>query len=177
MTNNVLVDPARPQFTPVTAEIPSQSVIDRIPEEILQLDLSPVATRLRNKYGWTESDIERVELEYRMFLTIVQENLGTHDQLVPTPIVDAYWHLHILFSRLYSRQCHQLFDRYLHHEPTDGTKENRDELEEQGICDYLGTGDLYEKRFGYRPPEYHPEEYARVGSGPGKCWCSGAPVN
>ena len=48
--------------------------------------------------------------------------------LVPTKDMDEFWHMHILHTKFYMKDCQNLFGRYLHHTPSDehGVSELRD---------------------------------------------------
>jgi len=53
------------------------------------------------------------------------------DPIVPSPLVDLVWHTHILDTERYKRDSLRLFGFYLHHAPSFGGSEEKDELRQQ----------------------------------------------
>lgn len=79
-----------------------------------------------NKLGWDQSDLELAEREYRRFLTLIVLNPGK--AIVPTKLVDEFWHQHILDTQAYGDDCHQVFGAFVHHYPYFGINGKEDKL-------------------------------------------------
>lgn len=90
---------------------------------------------------WQMNDAIICLQRYKNFLWLQKKYIGT--PLVPTREIDECWHNHILFTRLYVRDCLQIFGHYLHHDPFP-IGQDTTEL----IQDYLNTKTLYEAEFG-----------------------------
>lgn len=79
------------------------------------LDLTPMVSKLRGpKYLWTEERIDAAVQGYRAFLSSAQDEPENQD-------VDEVWHLHILDTQKYAKDCVDLFGGFLHHVPSYGT--------------------------------------------------------
>lgn len=109
--------------------------------------------RLKHKYT-TSSEAEMsaeqwdaAELEYRRFLTL--KCLYPAVALVPSKQVDALWHAHILDTRAYREDCHQVFGRFIDHYPYFGIYGQEDQQELKNA--FAHTVALYEKHFGAYP--------------------------
>ena len=116
---------------------------------IFSIDLSMVKLKLMDTdegTGWSAEQCERVELEYRRYLTLSRQypNKG----VVPSKMVDAFWHFHILDTQAYAEDCQKVFGYFLHHYPYFGM---RGEEDAQALGEaYDETLSLYESHFG--PP-------------------------
>lgn len=116
---------------------------------VCRLDLK----RLKHKY--TESseaemsaaEWDMAELEYRRFLTL--KRFYPSVALVPSKIVDAIWHAHILDTRAYREDCQQVFGRFIDHYPYFGIYGQDDYQELKNA--FAQTVALYEKHFGAYP--------------------------
>lgn len=82
--------------------------------------------------------------EYRRFLAI-KAVLGT---AVPPPCIDAVYHVHLTFTRSYSRFCDAMGLGFVHHEPCEGTPGNEEALD----AAYERTLATYRAAFGAEPP-------------------------
>lgn len=51
---------------------------------------------------------------YRQFLWLCAQDEGVQ---VPSPAIDAVWHLHLLDTRAYAEFCDQVIGRMIHHSP------------------------------------------------------------
>lgn len=80
-----------------------------------QLDLGSISARLRKEYQWPASRISAATRRYKLFL---RSAVGRKDA-VPMNHRDAdeVWHLHILDSQKYARDCETIFGSYFHHIP------------------------------------------------------------
>jgi hypothetical protein len=106
--------------------------------------------------------------EYKRFLTM-KKNFPKLE-LSPSPMVDEVWHLHILDTRQYMKDCDRIFGNYIHHSPSFGDSEE----EKHHMGDrYEETLRIYEQLFKESPPEWI---WPRIHSaGCGSC-STGAPL-
>lgn len=84
---------------------------------IANLDLEPVAYKLRTKLKWPEERIEQAIEAYRKFLQQVRDaGQGAYHR--PTSEdVDEVWHAHILHTRKYAEDCAAALGWFFHHTP------------------------------------------------------------
>ena len=115
------------------------------------LDLSGIRMKLADPdegKGYSESELDLREGEYRKFLALHLANAGV--DIVPCKLVDEFWHQHILDTRAYHEDCDAIFGEYLHHFPYFGM---RGEDDAQALQDaYADTLGRYRTAFG-EPPE------------------------
>ena len=118
----------------------------------------PFHHRLARENGWTAGFTARVISEYRRFLLLAM--VAGHP-VSPSDQVDQAWHLHLLYTRSYwDRLCGQVLGRPLHHEPTEG---GREEAVKFGDW-YARTLDSYRRIFEVDPPaEIWPDAHTRFG--------------
>lgn len=88
-----------------------------IDPDIAALDLDPMAYKLHLDEGWELDRIDRAIADYRRFLQAIRDSDG---KMVPTRIMDAVWHHHILDTEKYMADCQRLFGGYVHHYPYSG---------------------------------------------------------
>lgn len=88
------------------ARAPSPLVI------LANLDLTRVKERLQ-LIGWNKDKTERVEVEYKRFLKFHILHKGVKHE--PTVDVDQMWHVHILDTARYRKDCDLIFGHYLDH--------------------------------------------------------------
>lgn len=74
---------------------------------------------------WDLARAEDAVRNYKRYMAVTKALGGV--QLVPNGDIDEIWHMHILDTRAYTRDCEQLFGEYLHHYPYFGMlgEENR----------------------------------------------------
>ena len=117
---------------------------------IADLDLTMVKSKLADpdeSLGWSPEYSDRVEAEYRRYLALSR---GYPDKaIVPSKIVDAFWHAHILDTQAYVADCERIFGFFLHHYPYFGMR-GEDDARALGAA-YDETLDLYEQHFGAPP--------------------------
>jgi len=123
----------------------------QIVEGIQGLDLGPIKFKLMDRQegeGWTREFVERMELEYRRFLTLLAKY--PLEPIAPGKDVDRFWHAHILDTQKYSDDCERVFGCYLHHFPYFGMRGAHDAaaLAEAGER----TRELYAAEFGPAAP-------------------------
>lgn len=90
----------------------------RIHPSIEALDFSRIKHKLMvNDEGdmWTYEQCELAEREYKRFLTLIK--LNPKRQIVPTKLMDKFWHQHILDTAAYYRDCMETFGFFIHHFP------------------------------------------------------------
>lgn len=135
----------------------------QFPPVIQSLDLSDIRKRLeRIEKRFTDTQVLRMENEYRKFLTLLY--LYPNEELVPSPEADIFWHQHILSTRKYQDDCLRVFGSFLHHTP--------ESLESDAFCAdaedaWKRSAFLYEREFG---APYSPYCETLVGAvSQGKC--------
>lgn len=80
------------------------------------LDLEAIKGKAMEEQSWSANYTSRVANEYMRFLyvTLFHDTVG-----VPSRDVDVIWHLHILDTVKYMKDCHTVFQRpFLHHRPS-----------------------------------------------------------
>lgn len=86
--------------------------------DIATLNLEPIAFKVCMDEGWSVSEVDAIELEYRAFLQAHRNNPDMF--LVPSRKIDKFWHHHILDTEKYIADCELLFGKYMHHYPYSG---------------------------------------------------------
>lgn len=97
--------------------------------------------------SWSDALCEYAESEYRKFLTL--KKLNPKVSLVPSKLVDKFWHEHILDTASYEKDCQQVFGHFIHHYPYFGLDGEKDQANLQNS--FNETIALYEERFGTFP--------------------------
>lgn len=110
-------------------------------EFIQRLDLNYIIVRMIDKKSWSPVDAEATVRKYKNFLIlkIIYPQLSC----VPTSEIDEIWHEHILHTKNYMRDCEQIFGHFLHHNPSDGSDDDKELL----AALYNKTKQLYEEHF------------------------------
>lgn len=88
---------------------------------IAALDLACIKAKLMHVpsgEGWTVAYADRVETEYRRFLTLMK--LFPNELAAPLVDVDIFWHYHILDTVKYAADCAAALGYFLHHDPSLG---------------------------------------------------------
>lgn len=101
------------------------------------LDLTPVMQRVRKAHNLDAATAARAELLYRQFLQLHKKHPDA--KLIPSRLVDAVWHEHLLDSQKYIADCEALFGSYLHHNPG---------IIGEGSPYWVQTRALYAQEFG-----------------------------
>lgn len=89
--------------------------------KIDDLDLNQIIVKSMHKnsgYGWEQELAEEVAVMYRAFLFLCKTY--PEETIVPIKEVDEFWHLHILDTQKYHKDCQNIFGYYLHHFPYAG---------------------------------------------------------
>ena len=82
------------------------------------IDFSMVKLKLMDaeeSEGWGADYCDRVEREYRRYLGLSRRYPDR--AIVPSKIVDKFWHVHILDTQAYAEDCARAFGYFLHHYP------------------------------------------------------------
>ena len=112
-----------------------------------ELDLGPIKVKMKEenvgKENWTYEELEKVEDQYRAFLALHKRH--PDKALVPTKLIDGFWHQHMLDSRKYFEDCDNCFGQYLHHFPYFGMR--GDEDKQNLISSANETAELFASEF------------------------------
>ena len=77
-------------------------------------------------HGWTEERRQKTLNEYKLFLSEAANCQRDGRYIVkPSQDVDKLWHLHLLHSEIYVRDCTAWFGAYVHHRPALTTRQLR----------------------------------------------------
>lgn len=122
------------------------SPVIRLYQKLRAWDLTIVKQYAVERGIYTADEIDRVEDEYRKFLSLV---LTYQDVRMPiAKKVDDFWHAHILFTQDYTKMSITMIGRYVHHRP--GILDRISVLEKSF---HDNTMRLYEFFFGAPEPE------------------------
>lgn len=90
-------------------------------------DFDLAASKLLENKGdnWDAARVNAAIQNYKRYMAVTKALGGI--QLVPNGDIDEIWHMHILDTRAYMKDCNTLFGEYLHHFPYFGMlgEENR----------------------------------------------------
>ncbi len=122
-----------------------------------------------------EWDLDRAEAalrNYKRYMAVTKALGGV--QLVPNGDIDEIWHMHILDTRAYMKDCNELFGEYMHHFPYFGMlgEENRQQwLEVQSQSESLWQELFCEALYGatleaQKCPQVCPCHIDQIASGP-----------
>ena len=121
-------------------------------KQLAKLDLEPVIIKAMDAeegLGWTFGYACSVAEEYRRFLALCIED--DEDSVVPSSVVDDFWHLHILDTQKYAEDCRRFLGFFLHHFPYFGMRGEEDARNLNTA--WLHTLERYESLFGIPPPK------------------------
>lgn len=84
------------------------------------IDLQSVRDAMVSRHGWVPERADAARVEYLKFLAILRRKPSF--PVVPwltdgRDDLDQFWHQHILDTVKYSRDCHHLFGKLIHHDP------------------------------------------------------------
>ncbi len=121
-------------------------------KDVDSLDLEPIIIKGMDAdegYGWTQPLGLQVAAEYLKYLWLCR--MYPDADMVPSGIVDDFWHLHILDTRKYAEDCQTYFGYFLHHFPYFGM---RGEEDKQYLADaWVSTLNRYRVHFGEPPAD------------------------
>lgn len=123
-------------------------VTREIPDSILSLNFERIKHKLANKpakEAWSKSKIDQADKEYRRYLTMILLNPST--SIVPSQLMDEFWHQHILDTKAYREDCHKVFGKFIDHFPYFGIygEEDRQNL----LSSFEETKLIYYATFGH----------------------------
>ena len=98
--------------------------------EIENLNLERIKFKLSIKEDgeiWSKKKIELAEREYKRFLTLIK--VYPKKSIVPSKIMDEFWHMHILDTEAYRNDCQTIFGHFIDHYPYFGIYGNEDKNE------------------------------------------------
>lgn len=116
-------------------------------QNIEKLNLDPIIVKVMDKeegYGWSLELARQVSTEYKRYLTLCLEN--PQFPMVPSTLVDKFWHYHILDTQKYAMDCDLIFGYFLHHFPYFGMRGEDDAKNLEKT--WAESRALYVKRFG-----------------------------
>lgn len=85
-------------------------------EYIYLIDFSNIVEKMVNHMGWLRKDAVTVCGIYRNFLYLYKK-YGKDYKLPPSEDMDEFWHLHILDTKKYRKDCDAIFGEYFDHYP------------------------------------------------------------
>ena len=115
--------------------------------EIEALDFDRLKYKLQVREDgdrWTKEMVEAGELEYKRYLTLIKAN--PKRSIVPSRIMDGFWHQHILDTKAYREDCEKVFGYFVDHFPYFGIYGEEDKLDL--MESFEETKKLYFERFG-----------------------------
>jgi len=129
-----------------TVTIALQSSEIEFKSRLKELDLEPIKAKLLYSFRdvWDLEKLKLIEKEYKKFLFLCFKY--QEKAIVPSKLVDDFWHQHILDTGKYKDDCFDLFGYFLHHFPYFGMRDKKvEEVHEEAIKE---TQELYKKEFG-----------------------------
>ena len=140
---------------------------ENINPKVAELDFERLKWKLAHSSDakMSPEDAELAEREYRRFLTLTIQ--FPKAVLVPTHLMDEFWHCHILDTVSYKRDCEMLFGRFLNHCPYFGEYGNDDKQMMEDA--YNETKILYKSVFGEDVPKLESSPAECLDDDPGEC--------
>lgn len=104
----------------------NQPIFDAAMSQVSKWDFSLTKQKLLEPAyaGWSMERTEKAEIDYKRYLALTKALGGF--QPVPNGEIDRFWHEHILDTRRYFQDCHELFGGFLHHYPYFGMRGEND---------------------------------------------------
>jgi len=146
--------------------------VEHVVAAIQALDLDPIKLKLMDAeegQGWSQEYVERMELAYRRFLTLLVR--FPDETIAPTKDLDKFWHGHILDTMKYAEDCENVFGFFLHHFPYFGMRGEDDAANLRAAGKNMHS--LYEREFG----EALPIGAAFCSARPASAFCSARPAS
>jgi hypothetical protein len=84
-------------------------------------DFARIRTRIIAEGSLPEDEVDAAIEEFRKFLTLIALIPGGLGMI--SKKVDEVWHTFILYTAEYARFCSDIYGRFIHHQPNDGTEE------------------------------------------------------
>jgi len=115
-SNKMAANPKNDDRTWLTAATWWSVDLSRRPR--FKVGATPLVERCMRAHEWSEEFAMLVLDGYRKFLTLKQMLKGqSTEQISPSIPVENMWHLHILDTANYGKDCQLLFGRMIHHDP------------------------------------------------------------
>lgn len=127
-----------------SALVEDRAIEDSV-DRIISLDLTGVKERLSARATgacWARNVVNEVELEYRRFLIL--NAIYPNKRIAPSPMVDEFWHQHIIDTAKYAEDCNVCLGYFLHHQPCGSGGEEIEMLAAEATEETL---ELYKKHF------------------------------
>ncbi|CAE7622590.1 CBWD5 [Symbiodinium sp. CCMP2592] len=125
-----------PAGAPLLGE--NRAKFELLSQKVFALDLDPVLARLVKKSEYAPKLAKRAADEYRKFLVL----MGMGETPIASKMVLDAWHSHIMYTKMYERDCQEVFGHQLEHDPLgEQLEETRLKQTQQQICDYFGMVD------------------------------------
>ena len=125
------------------------------------LDFSMIIQTMVRDEGWEYECALAVSKLYRNFLYLALKYHDQYPELPPSLEIYEFWHNHILDTQQYTKDCHAIFGRYLHHYPYQVVDGKMSAADAHRAFEQLQTLHLQEfgeyiyeipkRRFGYWP--------------------------
>ena len=112
--------------------------------KIARLDFTRLGLKLRKEKSWSKDQVKKAERQYRRWLTVKKQH--PNKDIVPNRLIDEFWHIHILDTHSYAKDCQMAFGYFLHHYPYFGLNGKDDENTLMSAFDE--TSNLYKQHFG-----------------------------
>lgn len=112
--------------------------------EMLEMGLINSKLRYEDSSFWNNETLGQAEKDYKYFVAL--HLLYPEEILVPSKIIDMYWHQHILDTKKYAEDCQSIFGKFLHHDPYFGIGGENDK--ELNIAAFERTKKLWKESFG-----------------------------
>ncbi len=96
--------------------------IDQAMIQVASLDFVMLKRKLEVAGGWPADTVAEGERLYRKYLAL--RMVYPEKALRPTPLIDEFWHAHILDTKDYTADCQKLFGKYIHHDPYGGLSDD-----------------------------------------------------
>ena len=113
-------------------------------QNIDNLDFKNLKYKLYKSKEINKEKLDIAEKEYKKFLILVK--MYPKSKIIPTKLVDMFWHNHILDTQSYHKDCTKIFGYYLHHYPYFGIF--NEESKKDHNKSFEITKKLYFKHFG-----------------------------
>ena len=122
-----------------------QAIFDSAMSQIEKWDFSLTKEKLLEPdyAGWSMERAENAEKDYKRYLALTKALGGF--QPVPNGEIDRFWHEHILDTRRYFQDCHELFGGFLHHYPYFGMRGEQDKKTWESTAEF--SNNLWESLF------------------------------
>lgn len=126
--------------------------LEEAKEYIHSIDFTKIVNKMVKQQGWLRNHALTVCRMYKNFLYLNKKYRSQYN-LPPTDEIDEFWHMHILDTKQYRRDCEAIFGEYLDHYPYFG-------IDETTNFDDLSTA--FEKMLGLYEKEFEGEKLIQV---------------